>query len=89
MELGGIEPGDVAVEVVYGRVSETDTLVEPSHVELTQVENVDGGKLRYVGEVPLDRPGAFGYSVRVVPSTSCSRRAPRWAWWPCLRPRPG
>jgi glycogen phosphorylase len=67
VELAGLEPSDVAVEVVYGRVGETDTLVEPSYLELTQVEGVDGGKLRYAGEVPLDRPGAFGYSVRVVP----------------------
>jgi starch phosphorylase len=67
VELGGLDPADVAVEVVYGRVGETDTLVDPSYQELTQVENIDGGKLRYAGEVPLDRPGAFGYSVRVVP----------------------
>jgi glycogen phosphorylase len=67
VELAGLEPSDVAVEVVYGRVSETDTLVDPSYLELTQVEGADGGKLRYEGEVRLDRPGAFGYSVRVVP----------------------
>jgi starch phosphorylase len=67
VELGGLEPSDVAVEVVYGRVGETDTLVDPSHLELTPLENIDDGRLRYAGEVPLDRAGAFGYSVRVVP----------------------
>ena len=24
--------------------------------------------MRYAGEVPLDRPGPFGYTVRVLPS---------------------
>ncbi|GLY84330.1 alpha-1,4 glucan phosphorylase [Actinoallomurus iriomotensis] len=67
VELGGLEPSDVAVEVAYGRVGETDTLVDPSYVELTQVENIEGGRLRYAGDVTLDRAGAFGYSVRVVP----------------------
>jgi starch phosphorylase len=67
VELGGLEPGDVAVEVVYGRVGDTDTLIDPSYLELTQVENIEGGRIRFTGEVPLDRPGAFGYSVRVVP----------------------
>jgi starch phosphorylase len=67
VELAGLEPADIAVEVVYGGVGETDSLVDPSYLELTQVESVDGGRLRYAGEVPLDRPGAFGYSVRVVP----------------------
>ena len=28
---------------------------------------VENGRLRYVGEVPLERTGVFGYSVRVVP----------------------
>ena len=65
--LGGLSPEDVAVEVVYGCVGETDSLVDPSYVELTHDETIDGGRLRYAGEVPLDRPGAFGYSVRVVP----------------------
>jgi starch phosphorylase len=62
VELGGLEPEDVAVEVVYGGVGETDSLVDPAYTELTP----EGGR-RYSGEVPLDRPGAFGYSVRVVP----------------------
>jgi starch phosphorylase len=67
VELGGLEPDDVAVEVVYGKVGEADTLVAPSYAALTQVENIEGGRIRFTGEVPLDRPGAFGYSVRVVP----------------------
>jgi glycogen phosphorylase len=66
--LGELEPSDVAVEVAYGRVDESDALVDPSYRDLTQVEVLDGGRLRYAGEVPLDRTGAFGYSVRVVPS---------------------
>jgi starch phosphorylase len=67
VELGGLDPSDVAVEVVYGRVDESDALIDPSHLELTGGERVDGGGRRYVGEVPLERSGAFGYSVRVLP----------------------
>ncbi|GLZ05345.1 alpha-1,4 glucan phosphorylase [Actinomadura sp. NBRC 104412] len=67
VELGDLDPSDVTVEVVYGRVDESDSLIEPSYVELTGGEPVDGGGRRYVGEVPLNRSGAFGYSVRVLP----------------------
>jgi len=28
---------------------------------------VVGGVVRYSGEVPLDQPGPFGYTVRVLP----------------------
>ncbi|MGI8331101.1 alpha-glucan family phosphorylase [Actinomadura scrupuli] len=65
--LGELEPRDVTVEVVYGRVDETDSLVSPAYLELTGDEVAEDGRLRYVGEIPLDRTGAFGYSVRVVP----------------------
>jgi starch phosphorylase len=67
VELGDLEPGDVAVELAYGRVDEHDALIEPRYVELAPQEVAEDGRLRYVGEVPLDRTGAFGYGVRVVP----------------------
>jgi starch phosphorylase len=53
--------------VAYGWVDESDSLVEPSYLELTQAEPLGDGRWRFAGEVPLDRTGAFGYSVRVVP----------------------
>ena len=67
VDLGGLDPSDVAVEAVYGRVDESDALLDPAYLELSGGEPVDGGGLRYVGEVPLSRSGPFGYSVRVVP----------------------
>ncbi|MGP4027818.1 alpha-glucan family phosphorylase [Actinomadura sp. 3N407] len=67
VDLGGLDPGDVAVEVVYGRVDDSDALIDPSHLELDRSGPSEDGRIRYVGEVPLGRSGAFGYSVRVVP----------------------
>jgi starch phosphorylase len=67
VELGELEPGDVAVELAYGRVDENDMLIEPRYLELPHHEVIEDGRLRYVGEVPLDRTGAFGYGVRIVP----------------------
>ncbi|MFC5184704.1 alpha-glucan family phosphorylase [Actinomadura harenae] len=67
VDLGGLEPSDVTVEVAHGRVDETDAIAEPSYLELTRPEPAGDGRLRYAGEVPLVRSGAFGYSVRVVP----------------------
>ncbi|WP_067481477.1 alpha-glucan family phosphorylase [Actinomadura hibisca] len=67
VDLGGLDPADVTVEAVYGRVDDADALVEPSYLELTGGEPVEDGRRRYVGEIPLTRSGAFGYSVRVVP----------------------
>jgi glycogen phosphorylase len=71
--LGELSRDDVAVEVVYGRPDEGDEIVQPSYATLTAGPAPDpaaepgDGAVRYSGEVPLDRPGPFGYTVRVLP----------------------
>jgi len=71
LALGELTRDDVAVEVVYGRPDEDDEIVQPAYAMLTAeaAEGEDGpSAVRYCGEVPLDRPGPFGYTVRVLPS---------------------
>ena len=66
--LGELRADDVTVEVVYGRPDDDDEIVSPAFATLT-AEGPAGtaGLLRYSGEVSLDRPGSFGYTVRVLP----------------------
>ncbi|RKS75131.1 starch phosphorylase [Actinomadura pelletieri DSM 43383] len=67
VDLGGLTPEDVAVEAVYGRVDDSDALIDPSYLQLEEDEPAENGRVRYTGELPLNRSGAFGYNVRVVP----------------------
>jgi glycogen phosphorylase len=75
--LGEVSPGDVTVELVYGRADENDEISRPAFAALTHDgrDGADGGIYRYVGVVELDRPGPFGYTVRVLPRHPllCSR----------------
>ncbi|MDA2804338.1 alpha-glucan family phosphorylase [Nocardiopsis suaedae] len=64
--LGGLEPRDVRVEALIGRVDEGDRLEEPLAVEL-KPDGGEGALLRYTGTAPLSRAGACGYTVRVLP----------------------
>jgi starch phosphorylase len=67
--LGELTRDDVAVEVVYGRPDEDDEIVQPGYATLTAEPSATGdATIRYSGEVPLDRAGPFGYTVRVLPS---------------------
>jgi starch phosphorylase len=66
--LGGLSPDDVQVEVVYGSADADDRLTAVSTQPLRIVEQVDG-VVRYEGEVPLERTGGFGYTVRVLPNS--------------------
>jgi glycogen phosphorylase len=68
--LGDLTHEDVAVQVVHGRVDEADELREPSVTELACVEFLDSGRYRFEGGILLNRTGAFGYTVRVVPNHS-------------------
>ena len=66
--LGELTSDDVSVEVVYGRPDDADEIASPGYVTLTaDPVGVAAGVVRFSGEVPLDQPGPFGYTVRVLP----------------------
>jgi glycogen phosphorylase len=67
--LGTLTPGDVAVEVVYGRAGDSDEIIDPIRSPL-QLDGEVGpdGEARYSGAAELGQPGPFGYTVRALPS---------------------
>jgi glycogen phosphorylase len=67
--LGSLSPDDVTVEAIYGRVGDSDEIVDPvrSPLQLDGTAGLDG-TARYTGEAELGKPGPFGYTVRVLPS---------------------
>ncbi|MEU4700326.1 alpha-glucan family phosphorylase [Nonomuraea dietziae] len=66
--LGELEPHDLLVQAAYGKVGPHDELLSPRYLAMTLEGTTDDGKAHYVGKVPLDSTGAFGYTVRVVPN---------------------
>ncbi|MGV1037113.1 MAG: alpha-glucan family phosphorylase [Candidatus Nanopelagicales bacterium] len=68
VSLGDLEPADVWVQLVHGRVDLDDRIVEPTYTELSLAESAGPGRWIYGGNVGLQRTGAFGYTVRVVPA---------------------
>jgi glycogen phosphorylase len=66
--LGDIRPEDVSVQILHGKVTPDDQIVAPIKASLVLAEKYEAGRFRYEGQVPLDRTGPFGYSVRVVPN---------------------
>jgi starch phosphorylase len=66
VELGELQPDDVQVQVVYGPVDEHDEIRDAIYAEMRQSEAMEGS-WRYECSVPLERRGAFGYTVRVLP----------------------
>ena len=63
--LGALAPDDVCVEVVMGRVDESDRLVDQQHVALEPRHS--NGFVTYEGDITLERTGPLGFTVRVLP----------------------
>ncbi len=68
--LGELQPDDVDVQVVHGRVRGEDQLVDTSTTSLVLGETYEGGRHRFEGHVELVRAGSFGYAVRILPKNS-------------------
>jgi glycogen phosphorylase len=66
--LGDLSPDDVAVEVVHGPVGPNDELHETTTITLGLVVRDQDGRWRYEGSFACERPGRYGFAVRVVPS---------------------
>ncbi|MEQ3548855.1 alpha-glucan family phosphorylase [Pseudonocardia nematodicida] len=62
VDLAGLNPSDVVVEAVVGRVDDTDELADPVTVAMEH-----RGEDSWEVAVPLPHAGLTGYTVRVLP----------------------
>ncbi|HNI70408.1 MAG TPA: alpha-glucan family phosphorylase, partial [Marmoricola sp.] len=67
VSLGSLQPGDVDVQVVHGRIRNEDEITDTKVDSLSLSESYEHGRHRFEGTLPLDRAGAFGYTVRILP----------------------
>ncbi|MCA4134486.1 DUF3417 domain-containing protein, partial [Arthrobacter sp. M4] len=65
--LHTLTPEDVTVEVAYGRAEESDELRDIAVAELLPTDDLGHGRHLFAGSVIINRPGSFGYTVRVFP----------------------
>ncbi|MFG3526423.1 alpha-glucan family phosphorylase [Streptomyces sp. NPDC047917] len=67
--LGVLEPDDVEVQAVAGRVDAADAISDAQVFPLKPAGGQDlEGRWLYEGPLALDRTGPYGYTVRVLPA---------------------
>jgi starch phosphorylase len=67
--LGGLDPDDVEVQVVAGRVDSGDVIADAQVFPLKPAGGQDlEDRWLYEGPLALDRTGPYGYTVRVLPA---------------------
>ncbi|MBO9577480.1 MAG: alpha-glucan family phosphorylase [Microbacteriaceae bacterium] len=64
--LGGLDASELKVEVVHGRAGDGDQITGVVR-QVLALDAVADGTGVYSGTVVLERPGSFGYTVRVTP----------------------
>jgi starch phosphorylase len=67
VDLDGLSPDDVSVDVVYGRAWDSDTMTDVQLAPLELASAEPGQSATFAGTVELARAGSFGYTVRVTP----------------------
>ncbi len=67
VSLGDLDPSDVSVEVLHGRVNDSDELTGTASQVLEHTDTYEDGRHRFAGDLTLRRTGAFGYTVRILP----------------------
>jgi glycogen phosphorylase len=67
VQLGSLEPSDVAVQLLHGPVGQGDELVDPEVLTLAHTGSDSDGATRYEGDFPSDETGRYGFTVRVLP----------------------
>ncbi len=67
VRLEELKPDEIAVEVCYGRLDSVGKIRDDHSVRLSYTEQQEDGQHVYEGQVPLDRAGRCGFSVRVLP----------------------
>jgi starch phosphorylase len=68
VDIGALSPSDVKVEVVFGQAHDGDEITKSRRQALVFESHEEGQPSVFSGTVTLERPGSFGYNVRVVPS---------------------
>src|SRR5581483_921481 len=67
VHLGGVDPKHVRVEAYHGE-SENGSIKNPNVTMLNESGRNGDGSYIYTGAVPASESGAYGFSVRVVPT---------------------
>jgi starch phosphorylase len=67
VSLGGLEPGDVDVQLYHGEVEPDGAIAAGEAVSMVPQNDAGDGAHWYSGEVPCPATGRRGYALRVLP----------------------
>jgi len=70
VELGVLQPQDVAVQLYYGALDEDGQLNAGQSMDMQEVERLSDHRVRYTAAMPCGGSGQVGYTVRIMPTNA-------------------
>jgi starch phosphorylase len=67
VDLGGLIPDDVSVELYHGTLNANGEIVKPTVVAMSPSGKLKGTMVEFSGTITLDSSGRHGYTVRILP----------------------
>ena len=68
VNLSGLIPSDVSVQVYCGRLDNEARLIDAVQTDMTHSKDLGSGQHQYTGSVQINTSGRHGFAIRVVPS---------------------
>ncbi len=68
INLGALVPRDVRVELYFGKIDNSDQVIDATSIPLSEVKDLGDGTHAFSGTTTRKRSGRFGYTVRVLPA---------------------
>lgn len=68
VNLSGLIPSDVSVQVYCGRLDNEARLIDAVQTDMTHSKDLGGGHHEYTGSVQINTSGRHGFAIRIVPS---------------------
>jgi starch phosphorylase len=67
IDLGGLAPGDVSVELYHGKLDANGEIVNPTVVQMNASGKPKGETFEFVGTLTSESSGRHGYTIRILP----------------------
>ncbi len=67
IDLAALSPDDVAVELYFGELDDDGQLNEGKPIPMQQIGSDGNRRIKYSADMPCNRSGLTGYTVRVMP----------------------
>jgi starch phosphorylase len=68
ISLGSLAPGDVTVQLYYGRVGSEGRILQGRTREMNFADSGSNGASLYVGAIPCDESGRHAFAIQILPT---------------------